>query len=179
MSNVRQQLIDVAKIAQDEGEDEQTFLRRLYQKINGVKDEQWGKLSTEAQQWQLAAGQAIEKGESIPVPNGKAKPPAKKTAVKLSARDGTVTMGKKPPAKKAAPKKAPAKAAKKTTLGRPRIPDGTKIKKLVDELPPGNRNAHWDKVKDGATIKSIRDTKTLLRACRYWRRNKFVDFVKA
>ena len=167
MSSVRQRLVEVAGIQQDQGEEEQVFLKRLHQKINGVADENWGKLGDEAQKWHLAAGQAIEKSEPIPVPPGKVPTKAK-------------TPAKKAPAKKAAPKKAPAKAAKKKTLGRPRIPDNTKIKKLVAELPEaGHRNADWDKVKDGATIKSIRTDKRLYRVCRYWRRNKFVDFVKA
>jgi len=194
---IAQALVEATKCSPQQGEDVQAYLDRLVRAANALGDGEFEQLPSAAQKWMDDAVGVIEsagEGEvaEIPEPKGLDKvmkatnggdgEPA--TAPKKSKK---AAAAKKPAAeKKAAPKKAAGKAAKKAKPskakgGRPRMAADTKVhwKTKPKDVPPGNRNKYFDKIKEGVTVGELRKTKKFYRVARYLSRKGFIELVGA
>ncbi len=66
MNEVEKELRAASKVAPKKGEAEQAYLKRLFDKANGLDDAGWKALSEEAQLWCNAASEARETKSDIP-----------------------------------------------------------------------------------------------------------------
>lgn len=121
--DVRSELLKVTKVTQSEGENEQAFLTKVFNKANKLSDADWDKLSEPTQNWINDAGDAVAAGKAIAaLPNGadtaaSAEPAAKETVEEKNVEEKATKKATKKAAKKEAKSKKeakPVKAASKT-----------------------------------------------------------------
>jgi hypothetical protein len=67
---VLSELTKLTKLDQEEGEDQQAFLKRLFVKSNQLPDSDWGKLGQAAQLWVNKCIDAEQAGEAYPMVEG-------------------------------------------------------------------------------------------------------------
>lgn len=82
MSKIQKELSDATEVTKKRGQDEQEFLKALIKAVSDLKDPEWNKLSTEAQDWFNEAADLMNKKKDLPAfPDAEAAPaePATRT----------------------------------------------------------------------------------------------------
>ena len=64
-SKIENELLEVAKLKSKNNEERQAYLSRLMRAVAKVSDGVWNELSTEAQDWNNNAAQAVQNGTDI------------------------------------------------------------------------------------------------------------------
>lgn len=84
---VEKELREVTKVSRKKGEAEQAYLKRLFDKVNSLGDDDWKGLSEEAQLWTNGASEAREKREEIPGFSGSKKAAAEEEETEAEAEE--------------------------------------------------------------------------------------------
>lgn len=106
--SVREELMKLTGVKSKKGEDEQVFLRRLFNAANSLPDADWPKLSNESQVWCNSASEALEANpKSATLPDL----PGEPAEAEDKEEEPVATTAKKAKSKTKATTKAKAKAA--------------------------------------------------------------------
>lgn len=149
------------KVKRKDGEDDQSYFRRLFEKANTCTDDQWKALSEDTQKWVNAASAAVEEGNTIPNFDGEVVEATAETSE--TADEDTMATKKekgaaksKAGAKKGGAAKAAAKTVNKGAVGRKgTYPLDAKITVKVKDNPHRESSKDYNKfkgLKTGMTV---------------------------
>lgn len=110
MSAIEKELLAVTKLKLKKDEDRQDYLARLCKAVAKIKDPEWEALSSEAQEWNNDAAEAVRASANIVDFPDTAKP-APKPEPEVDEEDDEEAPAKPPKAAKAAPKTSGKRAS--------------------------------------------------------------------
>lgn len=167
---IQAELCEITKVVKKDGEGQQPFLRRLFEKVNDLEDDDWKKLSNDAQEWCNNAADAIKAKSALPSLNGGSNGADAGEEVPKPKGKKASKSAKAAAPKKEAAAKAPAKAKTKAKADGQRGREGpyaldSKITLVVKDNPKrAGTKAHklYAKYKNGMTVGEA------LKAGFYW-----------
>jgi hypothetical protein len=122
-STIEKELRAATKVSRKSGEESQTYLRRLFDKANGLDEEGWNSLSEEAQVWCNQASEAREARTDLPGFDAETEDKSESSeaaeADEQEASDKTEDKVTSKKSKKASAKKAKAPAKKAAVAAKP------------------------------------------------------------
>lgn len=135
--------------ARAKGEDAQAYLKRLFDKANDLSDDDFKKLSEDAQKWCNTASDAVDASEALPLPDG-FKDDSEKTAKGEKGGDDKSKAGKEKDKKGAKGGKGAASPGRRAAFDEDAV---IKVKAKENPYRDGSLgHKMFAKYKDGMTV---------------------------